>query len=466
MVMGCTEQWPRFSFPILRRIANEFSRYAMRSTQLGFDVFWDRQIPAGQDWNRTIIAELIRARLVLVFWSPDSATSRNVRHEAAIAIDDGKLIPVVLDLLKNAEFPLGHHSLQAVHLIDWQGDETDPNWRELVAAIEARLMTPWMSRLVDRREAALKSQLESGHAKLGAAQEERTNKRSAGSNPVRNGAIAQTSAAASIKEKRRPRSQFFTLTALGLFLAVALFATGYLVGGLNGPRPSVRAEPVAPPASQPDETQSNKWASFKNRFAQVTGEERWEDRLSPDTLAAVARAVQSSNGKELLSLAESLGQSAKKEDVNAALRLYRAASLIDPTVAFDALTNWLLADLERNPQQLAVVRARACLLQTQPVLAAELRDLAAKYDRASDHQRAARVFLVAVFFGDRGLFREVVGTGSTWSRETRRKIQTWLRDNAGSRGQIDGDISVTPQPYALTSFNKLADVLTVQPCPS
>ena len=208
------------------------------------------------------------------------------------------------------------------------------------------------------------------------------------------------------------------------------------------------------------------WASFKNRSAEVTGRECWEQRPSSDTLPAVVRARFSSSMEKSCCRSPLAGSIEKKGGRECVLRLYRAASLIDPTVAFDALTNWLLADLERNPQQLAVVRARACLLQTQPGLAAELRDLAAKYDRASDHQRAARVFLVAVFFGDRGLFREVVGTGSTWSRETRRKIQTWLRDNAGSRGQIDGDISVTPQPYALTSFNKLADALTVQPCPS
>ena len=51
----------------------------------GYEVFWDQEVPPGQDWDSWIRANLEKAKCVLVFWSQNSVSSANVRHEATRA---------------------------------------------------------------------------------------------------------------------------------------------------------------------------------------------------------------------------------------------------------------------------------------------------------------------------------------------------------------------------------------------
>ncbi len=74
-------------------------------TERGFEVFWDLQVPAGYDWDRWIHARLDQSRCVIVFWTANSAASRNVRHEVAIAAEDGKLLQVMLEPLATRDLP-------------------------------------------------------------------------------------------------------------------------------------------------------------------------------------------------------------------------------------------------------------------------------------------------------------------------------------------------------------------------
>jgi hypothetical protein len=73
----------------------------------GFDVFWDQTVPAGLDWDTWIRQHLNRAKCALVFWSVNSIASDNVRHEAMVAKQHGKLVPVMLDALTAEQFPMG-----------------------------------------------------------------------------------------------------------------------------------------------------------------------------------------------------------------------------------------------------------------------------------------------------------------------------------------------------------------------
>ena len=40
---------------------------------LGFDVFWDQEVPAGVDWDTWIRRHLAEAKCAIVFWSVASA---------------------------------------------------------------------------------------------------------------------------------------------------------------------------------------------------------------------------------------------------------------------------------------------------------------------------------------------------------------------------------------------------------
>src|SRR3974390_614249 len=73
----------------------------------GFDVFWDQEVPPGRNWDDWIRQNLSAARCTIVFWSETSVQSDNVVHEATVAKNAGKLIPVLLDDIGPARFPMG-----------------------------------------------------------------------------------------------------------------------------------------------------------------------------------------------------------------------------------------------------------------------------------------------------------------------------------------------------------------------
>jgi hypothetical protein len=83
-------------------------------TGAGYDCFWDQSTPAGQDWDSWIRERLTGAKLVVVLWTGASVASPNVRHEAIIAREGGKLLPVMVDELKPTDFPMGLFMVQAL----------------------------------------------------------------------------------------------------------------------------------------------------------------------------------------------------------------------------------------------------------------------------------------------------------------------------------------------------------------
>ena len=76
-------------------------------TALGFDVFWDAQVPTAADWDRMIKGKLEQSRCAIVFWSTNAAASPNVRHEVDIARGDRKLVQVLLEPMSTKALPMG-----------------------------------------------------------------------------------------------------------------------------------------------------------------------------------------------------------------------------------------------------------------------------------------------------------------------------------------------------------------------
>jgi len=124
---------------------------------LGFDVFWDQEVPPGKDWDEWIRHELKQTRVVVVFWSRSSVRSKNVRHEAAIGAEQGKLVPVLLDQLSAEEFPLGFHTSQALSLISLEGKGSEREWAKFQAAVEEKALPPFAQRLLKAKDAELKA---------------------------------------------------------------------------------------------------------------------------------------------------------------------------------------------------------------------------------------------------------------------------------------------------------------------
>ncbi len=83
--------------------------------QLGFSVWWDRDIAAGQNFHRVIEHALDQAKCAIVVWSRNSVSSEWVVNEASSARKRNALVPVLLDAV---EPPLEFRHLQTADLRD------------------------------------------------------------------------------------------------------------------------------------------------------------------------------------------------------------------------------------------------------------------------------------------------------------------------------------------------------------
>lgn len=115
---------------------------ALRAASL--DVWWDEDIPASVPWEATIERALEQAKAVIVCWSPASVDSENVRSEARVAREDGRLVQV---FLKPCSPPLFFGERQGVDLRGWRGQPNDVRISKIVDAVRAviagkRMQTP------------------------------------------------------------------------------------------------------------------------------------------------------------------------------------------------------------------------------------------------------------------------------------------------------------------------------------
>ncbi len=102
----------------------------------GVGIWWDAHIGGGSEWRDQIESELNAARCVLVVWSERSTGQGGsfVRDEATRSLRRGVYLPVRIDPV---EPPLGFGETQALSLIGWKGDRSDPHYQALLAAVQA-----------------------------------------------------------------------------------------------------------------------------------------------------------------------------------------------------------------------------------------------------------------------------------------------------------------------------------------
>lgn len=106
--------------------------------EAGYDVFWDQHTPAGQDWDSWIRDRLHGSACVIVLWTKASIASPNVRHEAIVAREEGKLLPVMVDELTPADFPMGLYMVQGL-AIGRSAREFEAARERLVGEVRKRL---------------------------------------------------------------------------------------------------------------------------------------------------------------------------------------------------------------------------------------------------------------------------------------------------------------------------------------
>jgi hypothetical protein len=114
-------------------------RLAERLSELGHSVWWDRTIPPGRQFDEVIQEALNTARCVIVLWSAQSVRSNWVKTEAADALAQDKLLPVLMERVLP---PMEFKRIQAADLGDWSGEADHAEFGNLVASIERLLKAP------------------------------------------------------------------------------------------------------------------------------------------------------------------------------------------------------------------------------------------------------------------------------------------------------------------------------------
>ena len=102
----------------------------------GWDVFWDREIKAGSEWNTELQRRLEKARCVLVLWSKQSRKSLWVQGEAARAFERDVYFPVSID---DAGPPRLFRNIQSLSLEDWNRSRDPQDLAELRQSVESRI---------------------------------------------------------------------------------------------------------------------------------------------------------------------------------------------------------------------------------------------------------------------------------------------------------------------------------------
>lgn len=114
----------------------------------GFDVFYDVEIPPGATWEEVLQSKINAAKVVIVLWSEASIQSDWVKEEAEIAKNANKLIPVFLEQVSP---PFGFSRIEGANLTGWTGDFSNPEWKNLLRALHARISQPEGQRRPDIR---------------------------------------------------------------------------------------------------------------------------------------------------------------------------------------------------------------------------------------------------------------------------------------------------------------------------
>src|SRR5262245_26462937 len=90
---------------------------------------------AGQTFDRAIEEQLESARAVVVLWSAHSVQSEWVRNEAGMASERERLVPVLIEDVKQ---PLEFRRRHAANLTNWTGDQNDPEFQVLCNGLAAK----------------------------------------------------------------------------------------------------------------------------------------------------------------------------------------------------------------------------------------------------------------------------------------------------------------------------------------
>jgi hypothetical protein len=99
----------------------------------GHEVWWDKELSAGEAFRNSIQDQLEKSDVVVVLWSERAKVSRYVVDEAESGARRGILLPLRID---TALPPLGFGGFHMLDFANWGGNFASEIWRQLLAEIE------------------------------------------------------------------------------------------------------------------------------------------------------------------------------------------------------------------------------------------------------------------------------------------------------------------------------------------
>ena len=114
-------------------------RIADRLRTLGYEVWWDDELPVHQPFAPILQERLDTAKAILVIWSSDAVDSDYVRGEAEAGRSARKLVQISID---GTVPPLPFNQTQYADLNGWDGATDAPGWRKVVASIAELVALP------------------------------------------------------------------------------------------------------------------------------------------------------------------------------------------------------------------------------------------------------------------------------------------------------------------------------------
>jgi hypothetical protein len=100
----------------------------------GWEVFYDREIDSGEDWEQVLEDRLQRMYAVIVAWSIHSIESRWVLREAKAGLQRNRLFSIKLD--PRIELPDEFKKVQAVDFTGWSHDAKDAVFKHVLNPLE------------------------------------------------------------------------------------------------------------------------------------------------------------------------------------------------------------------------------------------------------------------------------------------------------------------------------------------
>ncbi|MFU7528834.1 TIR domain-containing protein [Qipengyuania sp. ASV99] len=99
----------------------------------GYEVWWDRDIRAGEEFDHVIDKAIKKSKAIVVVWSRHSISSRWVKEEAEDGVEADTLVPVTIDPIT---IPRGFRRIQAAELQDGGDNPThSTNWPEFLESV-------------------------------------------------------------------------------------------------------------------------------------------------------------------------------------------------------------------------------------------------------------------------------------------------------------------------------------------